>query len=315
MTTSLVTGGAGFIGSHIVRALLERGDRVRVLDNFSTGKWENLDSVRADVEIIEGDIRDADKVAETLVDVDLVFHQAAFVSVPASMQTPNACLDTNVNGTATLLTAARDAGVSRVVFASSAAVYGEADAFPLTEEVPPEPTMSPYATSKRVDEIYAQLFTQSLGLDVTALRYFNVFGPRQAPDSQYAAAVPIFISQMMANKAVTIYGDGGQTRDLIYVGDVARANLMAADNKAAAGEIFNICTGRETRILDLIESLAETFPDAPKPIFDEPRAGDIYRSVGSAQKAKETFGFEAETMLLDGMKATAEWMKKEESIA
>ena len=311
MTTSLVTGGAGFIGSHIVKALLERGDKVRVLDNFSTGKWDNLNSVRADVEIIEGDIRDADKIAETLVDVDLVFHQAAFVSVPASMQTPNACLDTNVNGTATLLTAARDAGVSRVVFASSAAVYGEADAFPLTEEVPPEPTMSPYAASKRVDEIYAQLFTQSLGLDVTALRYFNVFGPRQAPDSQYAAAVPIFISRMMANKAVTIYGDGGQTRDLIYVGDVVRANLMAAGNKAAAGGIFNICTGRETRILDLIESLAEIFPDAPKPIFAEPRAGDIYRSVGSAQKAKDTFGFEAETMLFDGMKATAEWMRAE----
>ena len=310
MTTSLVTGGAGFIGSHIVKALLERGDKVRVLDNFSTGKWDNLDAVRADVEIIEADIRDADKVAETLVDVDLVFHQAAFVSVPASMQTPNACLDTNVNGTATLLTAARDAGVRRVVFASSAAVYGEADAFPLTEEVPPEPIMSPYAASKRVDEIYAQLFTQSLDLDVTALRYFNVFGPRQSPDSQYAAAVPIFISQMMANNPVTIYGDGGQTRDLIYVGDVVRANLMAADNKSAAGKIFNICTGRETRILDLVESLAEIFPNAPKPIFDEPRAGDIYRSVGSAKKAKETFGFEAETDLLDGMKATAEWMKK-----
>ncbi len=309
MTTSLVTGGAGFIGSHIVRALLERGDKVRVLDNFSTGKWDNLDSVRADVEIIEGDIRDVDKVSASLVDVDLVFHQAAFVSVPASMQTPNACLDTNVNGTATLLTAARDAGVSRVVFASSAAVYGEADAFPLTEEVPPEPTMSPYATSKRVDEIYAQLFTQSLGLDVTALRYFNVFGPRQAPDSQYAAAVPIFISQMMANKAVTIYGDGGQTRDLIYVGDVARANLMAADNKAAAGKKFNICTGREPRILDLIESLAEIFPDAPKPIFAEPRAGDIYRSVGSAEKAKNIFGFTAKTELFDGMKSTAEWMQ------
>ncbi|MBT3189931.1 MAG: NAD-dependent epimerase/dehydratase family protein [Anaerolineae bacterium] len=308
MTTSLVTGGAGFIGSHILRALLERGDKVRVLDNFSTGKQENLDAVRADADIIQADIRDADKVAAALMDVDLVFHQAAFVSVPLSMQTPNACLDANVNGTAILLDEARKANVQRVVFASSAAVYGEADAFPLTEKVPPEPTMSPYATSKRVDEIYAQLFTQSLGLDVTALRYFNVYGPRQAPGSQYAAAVPIFISRMMQNKAVTIYGDGGQTRDLIYVGDVVRANLMAADNKAAAGEIFNICTGRETKILDLIESLAEIFPDAPKPIFDEPRAGDIYRSVGSAKKAKDTFSFEAKTMLLDGMKATANWM-------
>ena len=309
MTTSLVTGGAGFIGSHIVRVLLERGDKVRILDNFSTGKWDNLDAVRADVEVIEGDLRNADALTASLVDVDLVFHQAAFVSVPLSMDTPNVCLDTNVNGTAMVFDAARRAGVQRVVFASSAAVYGEADAFPLTEQVAPEPTMSPYAASKRVNEIYAQLFTQSLGLDVTALRYFNVFGPRQAPDSQYAAAVPIFISRMMANKAVTIYGDGGQTRDLIYVGDVARANLMAAANDAAAGGIFNICTGQETRILDLVENLAEIFPDAPAPIFDEPRAGDIYRSVGSAQKAQETFGFEAQTALFDGMRLTAEWMK------
>ncbi|HID31740.1 MAG TPA: NAD-dependent epimerase/dehydratase family protein, partial [Desulfobacterales bacterium] len=252
-------------------------------------------------------------VAATLVDVDLVFHQSAFVSVPASMQTPNACLDINVRGTAILLDEARKANIQRVVFASSAAVYGEADAFPLTEEVPPEPNLSPYAASKRVDEIYAQLFTHSLGLDVTALRYFNVYGPRQAPDSQYAAAVPIFISRMMANKAVTIYGDGGQTRDLIYVGDVVRANLMAANSPKAAGGIFNICTGRETRILDLVESLTEIFPRAPKPIFAEARTGDIYRSVGSAIKAKETFDFEAETMLFDGMKKTAEWMEMESS--
>ena len=309
MTTSLVTGGAGFIGSHIVRALLERGDKVRILDNFSTGKRENI--VGLDAELFEGDIRDPEILTASLLDVDLVFHQAAFVSVPQSMDVPNDCLDVNVNGTGMLLEAAQKAGVQRVVFASSAAVYGEADAFPLTEKVPPEPNLSPYAASKRVDEIYAQLFSQSFGLDVTALRYFNVYGPRQAPDSQYAAAVPIFISRMLANKAVTIYGDGGQTRDLIYVGDVVRANLMAASSPEAAGGIFNICTGRETSILNLVESLASIFPDAPPPIFDEPRAGDIYRSVGSADKAKETFGFEAKTMLIDGMSMTAEWMKSQ----
>ena len=318
MTTSLVTGGAGFIGSHIVRALLARGDHVRILDNFSTGKRENLPTVQPDNgitgqpehwELVEGDIRDLDALTASLVDVDLVFHQAAFVSVPASMQDPLSCLDPNVNGTAMLLDAARRAGVQRVVFASSAAVYGEADAFPLTEEVLPEPHLSPYAASKRIDEIYAQLFTQSFGLDVTALRYFNVYGPRQAPDSQYAAAVPIFISRMMAGKAVTIHGDGGQTRDLIYVGDVARANLMAASSPEAAGGIFNICTGEETRILDLVDNLAEIFPDAPPPVFGPPRAGDIYRSIGSAQKAKEIFGFETQTALFDGMRLTAEWMK------
>ena len=308
MTTSLVTGGAGFIGSHIVHALLERGDKVRILDNFSTGKRENV--VDLDVELFEGDIRDPEILTASLVDVDLVFHQAAFVSVPQSMDVPTACLDVNVNGTGMLFEAAQKAGVKRVVFASSAAVYGEADAFPLTEEVPPEPNLSPYAASKRVDEIYAQLFTQSFGLDVTALRYFNVYGPRQAPDSQYAAAVPIFISRMMNGQVVTINGDGGQTRDLIYVGDVARANLMAADSPAAAGGIFNICTGKETSILNLVESLADVFPDAPKPVFGPPRAGDIYRSVGSAQKAKETFGFEAQTDLMDGMRVAAEWMKE-----
>lgn len=307
MKKTLVTGGAGFIGSHIVRALLDRGDHVRILDNFSTGKRENIAAL--DVELIEGDIRDPEALTVSLVDVDLVFHQAAFVSVPASMDDPLSCLDPNVNGTAMLLDAARRASVQRVVFASSAAVYGEADAFPLTEKVPPEPNLSPYAASKRIDEIYAQLFTQSFGLEVTALRYFNVYGPRQAPDSQYAAAVPIFISRMMNGQVVTIYGDGGQTRDLIYVGDVARANLMAADSPAAAGDIFNICTGKETSILDLVESLKDVFPDAPEHVFGPPRAGDIYRSVGSAQKAKDTFGFEAQAALMDGMRATAEWMK------
>ncbi len=313
MKKTLVTGGAGFIGSHIVRALLERGDYVRILDNFSTGKRENI--VGLDVELLEGDLRDPKILAASLVDVELVFHQAAFVSVPQSMDVPTACLDVNVNGTGILLEAAQKAGVKRVVFASSAAVYGEADAFPLTEDVPPEPFLSPYAASKRVDELYAQLFTQSFGLDVTALRYFNVYGPRQAPDSQYAAAVPIFISRMLAQKPVTIYGDGGQTRDLIYVGDVARANLMAADSPAAAGGIFNICTGKETSILDLVESLKDVFPAAPPHVFAPPRAGDIYRSVGSAQKAKETFGFEAQTELMDGMRATAEWMKSKKRVA
>lgn len=307
MTTSLVTGGAGFIGSHLVRALLERGDKVRVLDNFSTGKRENLDAVNADVEIIEGDLRDAEAVTASLVDVNLVFHQAAFVSVPLSMETPSACFDVNIRGTEGLLEAAREAGVQRVVFASSAAVYGESEALPLDEETPLSP-MSPYAVSKRVNEIYGQLYTQSLGLEVTALRYFNVFGPRQAPDTAYAAAVPIFIRQMMEGKPVTIYGDGGQTRDLIFVGDVVRANLMAASTAAAAGGIFNICTGRETRILDLVESLLDIFPNAPQPVFDAPRTGDIYRSVGSPKRAKEKFSFRAQTALDEGMKDTAAWM-------
>lgn len=303
----LVTGGAGFIGSHIVRGLLERGDRVRVLDNFSTGKRGNLDGL--DVEIVEADLRDASRLTEACRGVETVFHQAAFVSVPQSMQEPLDCFDVNVTGTASLLEAARKHGVKRVVFASSAAVYGDSDAYPLSEETPLRP-LSPYASSKRVDEIYGQLYTASFGVEVVGLRYFNVYGPRQRPDSQYAAAVPIFIRRLLDNKPVTIFGDGGQTRDLIFVGDVVRANFVAAAHPSAPGGVFNICTGNETRILDLVEILQDLFPSAPAPEFAAPRAGDIYRSIGSPQKAAETIGFRAEVSLTDGLARTAEWMKE-----
>ncbi|MCE7904205.1 MAG: NAD-dependent epimerase/dehydratase family protein [Anaerolineae bacterium CFX3] len=303
----LVTGGAGFIGSHIVRGLLERGDRVRVLDNFSTGKRGSLDGL--DVEIVEADLRDASRLTEACRGVETVFHQAAFVSVPQSMQEPLDCFDVNVTGTASLLEAARKHGVKRVVFASSAAVYGDSDAYPLSEETPLRP-LSPYAASKRVDEIYGQLYTASFGVEVVGLRYFNVYGPRQRPDSQYAAAVPIFIRRLLDNKPVTIFGDGGQTRDLIFVGDVVRANFAAAAHPSAPGGVFNICTGNETRILDLVEILQDLFPSAPAPEFAAPRAGDIYRSIGSPQKAAETIGFRAEVSLTDGLARTAEWMKE-----
>ncbi|MCZ7550253.1 MAG: SDR family oxidoreductase [Anaerolineales bacterium] len=303
----LVTGGAGFIGSHIVRGLLERGDRVRVLDNFSTGKRGSLDGL--DVEIVEADLRDASRLTEACRGVETVFHQAAFVSVPQSMQEPLDCFDVNVTGTASLLEAARKHGVKRVVFASSAAVYGDSDAYPLSEETPLRP-LSPYASSKRVDEIYGQLYTASFGVEVVGLRYFNVYGPRQRPDSQSPAAVPIFIRRLLDNKPVTIFGDGGQTRDLIFVGDVVRANFVAAAHPSAPGGVFNICTGNETRILDLVEILQDLFPSAPAPEFAAPRAGDIYRSIGSPQKAAETIGFRAEVSLTDGLARTAEWMKE-----
>jgi nucleoside-diphosphate-sugar epimerase len=309
MTVSLVTGGAGFIGSHIVHALLARGDSVRVLDNFSTGTRQNLAEFKQQIEIIEADLRDRQLVIEAVRDVDYIFHQAAFVSVPQSMSEPTKCLDVNVQGTATLLEAAREAGVRRVVMASSAAVYGDSRALPLDEDALLHP-LSPYAASKRIDEIYAQLFTDAFGLQAVALRYFNVFGPRQRPDSQYAAAVPIFIRRMLDGKPITIFGDGGQTRDLIYVGDVARANLLVAEHPAAPGQVFNICTGQETRLLDLIAVLARLFPGAPEPIFSDPRPGDIYRSVGDPAKARELLGFEAQSSLAEGLKATVAWMKE-----
>jgi len=309
----LVTGGAGFIGSHIVSTLLERGASVRVLDNFSTGKRENIKELthRFDgnrLEVIEGDIRDASRVGEAVRGIDIMFHEAAFVSVPQSMDEPQECFDVNLTGTSLLFNAARGAGVKRAVIASSAAVYGESELLPLFEETQLQPK-SPYAVSKRVNEMYAELFTDSFNFEVVALRYFNVYGPRQRPDSMYAAAVPIFARRLLDAKPVIIHGDGGQTRDLINIHDVVHANLIASEHPGAAGKIFNVCTGVETRILDLIEVLYDLFPNAPAPEFAEPRAGDIYRSVGSPQKSLDVMGFKAQVSLEDGLKETVEWMR------
>jgi nucleoside-diphosphate-sugar epimerase len=304
----LVTGGAGFIGSHIVRALIAQGASVRVFDNFSTGKRENLEGLSGHLEILEGDLRDAARVKQAVRGMETVFHEAAFVSVSQSMDEPQECLDVNVTGTSLLFDAARHAGVRRVVIASSAAVYGDSDALPLKEETPLRP-QSPYAVSKRIDEMYAEMFTSYFGLDVVALRYFNVYGPRQRPDSMYAAAVPIFIRRLLDGKSVTIFGDGGQTRDLINVHDIVRANLAASEHPKAPGQVFNICTGIETRLLDLLDVLYEVFPNAPKHIFSEPRAGDIYRSVGSPQKAADVMSFRAQVTLADGLREAMEAMR------
>ncbi len=311
MINYLVTGGAGFIGSHIVRALLEQGDFVRVLDNFSTGKRENIEplSKRSGFALLEGDLRNHETLAQAVQGIDIIFHEAAFVSVPQSMEDPLPCFEINQRGTEFLLEAARKAGVKRVVLASSAAVYGDSEAIPLDEQTPLRP-LSPYAVSKRVDELYAEMYTRSFGLEVVALRYFNVYGPRQRPDSMYAAAVPIFTRRLLDGKSVTIYGDGGQTRDLVYVGDVVRANLAASQHPDAPGQVFNICTGQEIRVIDLVETLMRLFPRAPAPQFAPPRAGDIYRSVGNPQKAADLLGFRARTSLDDGLKAVVDWMRE-----
>ena len=246
----MVTGGAGFIGSHIVEEFLKDGAFVRVLDNFSSGKRENLETFRGNLEILEGDLRNTQAVKSAMRDVELVFHLAAFVSVPQSMADPETCFAVNVAGTVTLLEAARQAGVHKVVLSSSTAVYGDTDRFPTDEETPLKP-LSPYALSKQVNELYARLYTRTFNLPVIALRYFNVYGPRQRPDSDYAAAIPIFVRNLVAGEPITIYGDGKQSRDFIFVKDVVRANLMAAESDAA-GEAFNICTGRETTLIDLL---------------------------------------------------------------
>lgn len=309
----LVTGGAGFIGSHIVHTLLEQGAEVRVLDNFSTGKRENLSGLAGRFnggrfEIHEGDVRVHAILESAVRNVDVIFHKAAFVSVPESMEKPQDCFEINVNATINLFDAARKAGVKRVVVASSAAVYGASDALPLKETTLTQ-SLSPYAASKRTDEIYAQVYTQTMGLEVVALRYFNVYGPRQRPDSMYAAAVPIFIRCLLDGKPVTIFGDGRQTRDLVNVRDVVRANLIASEHPDAPGQVFNVCTGQETRLLDLLEVLYDLFPDAHNPVFAEPRAGDIYLSVGSPEFTAQTIGFRAEVSLDEGLKETVAWMK------
>jgi nucleoside-diphosphate-sugar epimerase len=307
----LVTGGAGFIGSHIVNALLERGEFVRILDNFSSGKRENLAGLNQSkhegrIEILEGDLRDKLDVAQAVREIDAIFHEAAFVSVPESMEKPQDCFDVNITGTSNLFEAARKAGVHRAVIASSAAVYGDSDALPLIEDTVLRP-LSPYAVSKCVDEMFASLYTQSFGLEVTALRYFNVYGPRQRPDSMYASAVPIFIDSLRNGRIITVFGDGGQTRDLIYIDDIVRANLIASEHPSAAGQVFNICTGHETRIMDLLNILYKLIPTPSKPAYAQPRAGDIYKSLGSPVKAEKIIGFVARNSLATGLKETVEW--------
>jgi len=305
--TILVTGGAGFIGSHIVEELLRRGERVRVFDNFSSGFRANLQPFQGNLEVVEGDLRDAAAVGSAVQGVELVFHLAAFVSVAQSMEDPQTCFAVNVGGTVNLFEACRRAGVRRVVTSSSTAVYGDTEVFPTTEETPLQP-LSPYALSKQVNELYARLYSQTLGLPVVALRYFNVYGPRQRPDSDYAAAIPIFVRRLLKGEPLIIYGDGRQSRDFIFVKDVVRANLLAAASDAS-GEAFNICTGQETTLITLLEELSGLAPRQPEVRFTAPRPGDIYRSFGSPEKAAEALGFRAGTSLAQGLAQTIDWMK------
>jgi UDP-glucose 4-epimerase len=304
---ALVTGGAGFIGSHLVEELLRMGASVRVLDNFSSGKRENLEAFHGDLEILEGDLRDEEAVKAAIRDVELVFHLAAFISVPQSMVDPEECFTVNVAGTIKLLEAARRAGVHKIVLSSSTAVYGNPDTFPTGEEAPQRP-LSPYALSKQVNELYARLYTQTFNLPVTALRYFNVYGPRQRPDSDYAAAISIFTRRLVNGEPITIFGDGKQSRDFIFVKDVVRANLRASESDSA-GEVFNVCTGCETSLLDLLETLSEVFHRQPEVRFEAPRPGDIYRSKGDPEKAAAILGFRASTSLTSGLAQTIQWMK------
>ena len=308
MSKCLVTGGAGFIGSHIVQGLLERGDKVRVLDNFSTGKEENLKDFQGEIDLIKGDLREPTDLEKAIQNIEYIFHQAAFVSVPLSMEDPEECFEVNANGTIKLLSAAKESGVKRVVLASSAAVYGDNTAVPLTEGAQLNP-LSPYAASKRVGEIYTKIYSNLLNLDVVALRYFNVYGPRQNPESDYAAVIPIFIKKILAGKNPTIYGDGGQSRDFVYIGDIVRANMLAAESIQAAGQVINICSGTEVNLLQLVENLSIIINREVQPNFERERPGDIYRSSGDPALAEEVLEFKPRMDLETGLRKTVSWME------
>lgn len=288
--TSLVTGGAGFIGSHLVEALVERGDHVRVLDNLSTGYRKNLAPVADQIEFVEGDLRDESTVREAVTGVDHIFHLAAMVSVPESMAHPLEAELINAVGTLNLLSAASQASVRRLVLSSTCAVYGDDPTLPKMETMPPQPR-SPYAVSKLAAEHYCGLFNDFFGLETVMLRYFNVYGPRQDPSSAYSGVISIFVDRMAQNSLPFIFGDGRQTRDFVFVKDVVQANLLAAQTPAAAGQTFNIGTGRQISINDLFTALADIFSVQGQPIYKPSRPGDILHSYADADRANSVLGW------------------------
>lgn len=286
MTTILVTGGAGFIGSHVVEALAQRGNRVRVLDNLSTGALQNLELIEGNVEIVEGDIRDVDSVANVVQNIDGIIHLAAISGVQRSIAAPRLTHDINVTGTLNILLAAQQKGVRRVVMASSASVYGNPATVPTPENEPLAP-LSPYGATKVAMEQYGVVFSQVYGVSVISLRYFNVYGPRQAPQSDYAAVIPAFLTKIRQGYPVTIYGDGLQSRDFVHVTDVARATLATLDAPLEVSGAFNVGTGRGVTLLELAERLGSTVP----PVFLPAKAGDIRHSCAEVGKVKKILGW------------------------
>jgi len=304
----LVTGGAGFIGSHIVEELLRQGARVRVLDNFSTGRRDNLAPFLDRIDLIEGDLQDLPTVRRAVEGVDYVLHQGALPSVQRSIDDPLATHAANATGTLHLLVAAQEAGVRRVVCASSSSVYGDSPALPKQEHMLPRPK-SPYAVSKLSGEHYCCVFTAVHELETVCLRYFNVFGARQDPTSQYAAVIPNFISAMLQGESPVIYGDGCQSRDFTYVSNVVCANLLAATASGGAGGVFNVACGQRHTLLDLIANLNEILGTDLKPIHTDPRPGDVRHSLADITAAQEVLGYRAEVDLGAGLRRAVAWYR------
>ena len=301
----LVTGGAGFIGSNLVHALLERGDSVRVLDNFATGNRANLAGLEDDVEVIEGELRSYERVHNAVRGVELVFHQGALPSVPRSVQDPLTTSAVTIEGTLNVLLAARDEDVRRVVFASSSSVYGNTGTLPRNEAQQPDP-ISPYAVAKLAAERYCVSFQRVYGLETVALRYFNVFGPRQNPHSEYAAVVPRFFTAIQDGHAVTIHGDGTQSRDFTYVTNVVEANVLAADAPGAPGTVLNVATGRQASVNELADAIGATLGKPVEKEYLPARTGDVRDSWADVEAARRILGFEPRIGLEEGLRLVAD---------
>lgn len=308
MRTFLVTGGAGFIGSHIAEALVQRGDRVRVLDNLSTGHLKNLDGFRQSIELIEADLLDAEAVAEAVQGVDCVFHQAALASVPRSVKDPLATHAACVTGTVILLNAARQAGVRRVVYAGSSSAYGDQPTSSKRETDLPAP-ISPYAAAKLSAEHYLRAFTATYGLETVVLRYFNVFGPRQDPDSPYSAVIPLYITALLAGLQPVVFGDGRQSRDFTYVVNVVQANLLAADAPGVAGRVFNAANSKTTDLLTLIGMLNRLLGTQIQPRHEPPRIGDVRESLADITQARNLLGYEPVVDFEEGLRRSIDYYR------
>jgi len=307
--TYLVTGGAGFIGSNIVRALVDKGRQVRVLDNFSSGRKENLAPVWDDIELIEGDIRDLTTVQRSLQGVEYVLHQAAVPSVPRSIEDPLESNASNITGTLNVLLASKDSRVRRFIFASSSSVYGDTPVLPKTEHMPPS-LLSPYALNKLTGEYYCKLFSSIYGLETVSLRYFNVFGPRQNPESEYAAVIPKFITAFLLKRPAVIYGDGEQTRDFTYIDNVVEANLLALEAPQVAGQIVNIASGERISLNQLVAHLEALTGENLPPTYTAPRVGDVRHSLADITLASELLGYHPLVDWKTGLQRTLAWFSR-----
>jgi nucleoside-diphosphate-sugar epimerase len=312
MLKYLVTGGAGFIGSHISSALVKQGEKVVVYDNLSTGHRNNMQDFERDIEFVEADVRDTDALGRAMRGVDYVIHQAALASVPRSIDDPTSSQQVNTQGTLNVLLAAKANDVKRVVYASSSSVYGDSEVLPKVETMTPNPK-SPYAAAKLGGEQYCLIFSEVYGLPTTSLRYFNVFGPRQDPNSQYAAVVPIFVTSLIKQKRPTIYGDGEQSRDFTYIDNVVAANLAACRDTDADGKVYNVACGDRFTLNELYSKLRSIIGTELDPIYDEVRPGDVKHSQADIGRIRKGLKFEVLVGFEEGLERTVEWYKTGET--